>query len=315
MDPLSIGMGAFGLVSSLLGGVFGGGAAKRAAEKQANAAQAASDKVGLSIGEANAPIAAATQHAQELATSGKNRVLDTAGQAKAGMDEMTKNSNAILDPFTGAGQNAVTTLDKGLGEGGTFNHAPTMAELQVDPGYAWRLQQGQLALERSGAAKGGALGGGAAKDLTGYAQGMASQEYQNAFNRYQTDTQGRYDRLFGVSQLGANTGVQQGNNLTAAARYGGDITTRAADTALDADKFTGTVGLQGATQIGDNTMTGARTQADLITQKGNAEASGIIGKANAWGSALGGGANAVSGAITLSQLLKNPALKRAPMPG
>jgi hypothetical protein len=68
-----------------------------------------------------------------------------------------------------------------------FSKGFTGADLQSDPSYRWRLQQGQQALERSAAARGGALSGGSLKDLTDYAQGAASQEYQNAYGRFSND--------------------------------------------------------------------------------------------------------------------------------
>jgi hypothetical protein len=97
----------------------------------------------------------------------------------------------------------------------------------ADPSYQFRLQQGQQALERSAAARGGTFSGRAAKDLTNYAQGAASQEYGNAYNRFQTDRANMLNplqSLAGQAQSSANTvgqaaqtfGQQQGNNLMAA---------------------------------------------------------------------------------------------------
>lgn len=52
-----------------------------------------------------------------------------------------------------------------------------------DPSYQWRLKQGQEAVEKSAAARGGFFSGQTGKELAGYGQGMASQEYQSAFDR------------------------------------------------------------------------------------------------------------------------------------
>jgi len=67
-----------------------------------------------------------------------------------------------------------------------------------DPSYAWRMQQGQQALERSAAARGQLLSGGHLKDLTNYSQGLASTEYGNQFNR-----------LMGIASMGENAAGQQ----------------------------------------------------------------------------------------------------------
>ncbi len=67
-------------------------------------------------------------------------------------------------------------------QGATFT-APTMADLAVDTGYNFRLNEGQRLAQNNAAARGTLRGGAFMKDLTRYGQDMASQEYQNAFNR------------------------------------------------------------------------------------------------------------------------------------
>lgn len=69
----------------------------------------------------------------------------------------------------------------------SLDHRFTMADYQEDPGYAFRLAQGQQSLERGASARGGLYSGRAAKDLTNYAQGAASQEYGKAVDRFNTD--------------------------------------------------------------------------------------------------------------------------------
>lgn len=86
-----------------------------------------------------------------------------------------------------------------------------------DPGYWFRLQQGTQGLQNSAAAGSGALSGAALKDLLTFNQDMASQEYGNAFNRYQTQQGNIFSRLSGIAQLGQNaaSGVgAQGTQLT-----------------------------------------------------------------------------------------------------
>lgn len=60
-------------------------------------------------------------------------------------------------------------------------------EMEADPGYAFRVAEGQKALERSTAASRGLQSGAALKSATRYGQEMGSQEYQNAFNRFQAN--------------------------------------------------------------------------------------------------------------------------------
>jgi hypothetical protein len=58
-------------------------------------------------------------------------------------------------------------------------------QMEADPGYAFRLEEGQKAIDRSAAARGGLQSGAALKAAAEYGQNMGSQEYQNAFNRFQ----------------------------------------------------------------------------------------------------------------------------------
>ena len=60
---------------------------------------------------------------------------------------------------------------------------PTAADMTADPGYQFRLRQGQEALERSGAARGVTNTGGTLRDILDYGQQAASQEYGNVFGR------------------------------------------------------------------------------------------------------------------------------------
>lgn len=57
-------------------------------------------------------------------------------------------------------------------------------QMEQDPGYAFRLAEGQRAIERSTAARGGLQSGAALKAAAQYGQDMASQEYGNSFNRF-----------------------------------------------------------------------------------------------------------------------------------
>jgi hypothetical protein len=91
-----------------------------------------------------------------------------------------------------------------------------MNQFQQDPGYAFRLKEGQNALDRQAAARGGLISGGALKAAERYGQDMGSQEYMNAFNRYQTERAARLNplqSLAGMSQTTANTLGAAGQNM------------------------------------------------------------------------------------------------------
>jgi hypothetical protein len=87
-----------------------------------------------------------------------------------------------------------------------------MEQFQQDPGYAFRQAEGMKALERSAAARGGLLSGGTLKGIQRFGQDLASQEYGNAFNRYQVERSARLNPL--QSLMGSG---QSAANLTASA--------------------------------------------------------------------------------------------------
>lgn len=97
----------------------------------------------------------------------------------------------------------------------------------ADPGYAFQLQQGNQALQNSAAAGSGALSGAALKDLIGYNQQFAGSAYNDAFNRYQTQTGNIYERLMGVSQLGQNAAAGVGASGVALAGNAGQAMSNA----------------------------------------------------------------------------------------
>jgi hypothetical protein len=113
-------------------------------------------------------------------------------------------------PYREAGEAALNKLIPLATEYTPFG----MNQFQADPGYGFRMSEGMKALERSAAARGGLLSGGTGKALQRFGQEMGSQEYQNAFNRYQAERQARLNplqSLAGVGQTAANTlGAQAG---------------------------------------------------------------------------------------------------------
>ena len=79
------------------------------------------------------------------------------------------------------------------------------------------MSEGQKALDRQAAARGGLISGGALKAATRYGQDMGSQEYQNAFNRYQTNRSNQLQPLGNLMSMGQSAASNQG---TAAGNYG-----------------------------------------------------------------------------------------------
>ncbi len=152
-------------------------------------------------------------------------------------------------PWREAGVNA---LNKVTGQLDYLNKPFTNADFVKDPGYQFRLGEGERSINRAAAARGTFGSGGTMKALTRYGQDYASGEFANAYNRYNADRSNIFNRLSAI----AGTGQTATNQV-------------------------GQMGAQTARDIG-------QTQQGM----GNARASGYVGQANAFTNAIGTGLNA-----------------------
>ena len=178
-----------------------------------------------------------------------------AQDANAAQERMFQKQIELQEPFRQGGMTAQNEIMQLLGIGGdkaaagygSMGKAFGADQFQQDPGYAFRQAEGMKALERSAAARGNLLSGSTMKGIQRFGQDLASQEYQNAFNRYQVERSARLNplqSLMGSGQSAANV-------------------------------MTGAAG-----QMGQN-------EASNIYNAGQARASGYIGQANALNTALG----------------------------
>lgn len=128
--------------------------------------------------------------------------------------------NAQEQPFIKGGYGAETKLNDLLGTSGntgaagygslTQQFTPTDFLNNLDPGYGFQLQQGDLALQSANSAGGSALSGPALKSLMSFNQGMAATGYQNAFNRFTTQQNNIFGRLSQIAGLGQSAATQVG---------------------------------------------------------------------------------------------------------
>ena len=150
----------------------------------------------------------ASHNAADASAAGYQKAMTAAnGQQQQSYNQIRTDEN----PFLTAGTGAVNTLASGLAPGGNLVNDFKPSDLTTDPGYQFRLDQGTQALQRSAAAKGGLLTGGTAKDLTTFAQGTASQEYGDAFNRSLQQNQANVGNLFSLAGIGQNANTTLAN--------------------------------------------------------------------------------------------------------
>jgi hypothetical protein len=137
----------------------------------------------------------------------QSAAADRAAQLQKEQFDIT---NEQQRPWREAGGRALTKLES-MAEYKPFD----MATFQQDPSYQFRLDQGTKALERSAAARGGLVSGNTGGALINYGQNAASQEYNNAFNRYQTERNAMlapYMTLAGYGQNSNALSAQAGQN-------------------------------------------------------------------------------------------------------
>tara|TARA_R110002020_G_scaffold10785_5_gene40950 strand:- start:1742 stop:2935 length:1194 start_codon:yes stop_codon:yes gene_type:complete len=126
-------------------------------------------------------------------------------------------------------------VDERLGSQGTPEGYGSLLErfdmdkFEQDPGYQFRQDEARKALERQMAAQGITLGGGgvgeinpqAARAMEELSQGLASQEYGSAYDRYNIDQTNTYNRLAGIAGMGQqSTGQMAGAGQNYATNVG-----------------------------------------------------------------------------------------------
>lgn len=157
---------------------------------------------------------------------------DPAGAIKGAINESKSPSNPaapVADPSMAGDQSGSYYGDPNDSQYGDFTKPFDAEEFYKyqDPGYWFRLQQGKQAVMNGAAAGSGALSGAALKDLIGYNQDSASQEYGNAFNRYQTTQGNIFSRLMGIAQLGQTSAAGVGSTGAQLAGQAGQATSNA----------------------------------------------------------------------------------------
>lgn len=191
MDPFT--MALLGGGASALGGLISSRASGQAAQAQSQAA-----------------MMSALVQAQQAEAARQQLERSQAQGAQAIGDYYGRGVQAYA-PYQQFGQESTNRLATLMGlrpgaDSGALMEQPTLNQLQMDPGYAFREQQGMQAVNRSAAANAGLQSGSALKAAQRFGQDMASQEYGNAYNRFMQNRQNQIAMLQG----GVGTGLTAG---------------------------------------------------------------------------------------------------------
>lgn len=182
----------------------------------------------------------------KAAQKAANQQAAAAEKASKIQKDMFDQVRGDLNPYRTAGSNALAQLMAGMGKDGQFMKTYSGQDIYYDPSYQFRVNQGNNAIQGSAAAQGGLLSGATLKALQNYGQESASQEYQNAYNRFNADQTNQYNRLSNLVGIGQNAAAQTGN-----------------------------AGTQTAQAIANNTMQSANSQAAGTIAAGNSVANGF----------------------------------------
>jgi hypothetical protein len=150
---------------------------------------------------------------------GAKAAKDAAGMQVAGMDRATAAQQAQYEqtredyaPYRELGYTALKDIEA-LKPLLTAQFGPEQFEQYLDPSMDFRRRLGEQTTARALNVGGGFLSGNTLRGLTDYGQNLASTEYANAFNRFQTDRGNIYNTLGNIAGMGmgaTNQGAQYG---------------------------------------------------------------------------------------------------------
>lgn len=173
------------IVGSIVGGIMGSHAANDAASVEQQGAK----------------------QAQQTIEKNQTNAVDA-------QDTALKTITSAEQPYQTLGSTSANGLNTLLGRGFT---APNPNDVASTPEYQFALSQGQHAIDSDAAAKGTLLSGNTGVALQNYGQGLASQQYQNAYKNAQDTFLTNYQSLLGGTTIGQNSTSQlAGANLTTA---------------------------------------------------------------------------------------------------
>ena len=149
------------------------------------------------------------------------------------------------------------------------------ADFQTDPGYNFRLSEGLKAIDRQAAARGGLISGAGLKAAGRFGGDLASQEYGNAFNRFQTNR---------ASQAGLFTDALNRERTRQMDEYGrlSDFTTRGANAAAGTGSSQAAYGTNAANLMSQ----GAQAMGQGVLGAGQSTAAGQMGAGNTYNNAI-----------------------------
>lgn len=209
-----------------VGSIFGGGGAAEAGKAASEGLSGSGLITGALLGNSlsglmDAGADAYSDYDQYETTEDIQRaLLEAQGRAAKVLEpyqklaqESTDKMRQTINSMPNYSQKIATGISDGT-LGGSFD----MQDFRTDPGYEFRRQEGEQAMQRSLAAMGLSQSGSAIKRAMEFNQGLADQSYGDAFSRWATEQGINADLLTG--QQGVQNGLIAGQQALGAAADG-----------------------------------------------------------------------------------------------
>jgi len=209
-------------------------------------------------------------------------------------EKMYKQSREDMRPYMESGVLANTDLNMRMGLAGDTGNKDygflmkrfNNAEFEKDPGYQFRMDEGNRGISATQAARGGLLSGAAAKEAARYNQGFASNEYGNAYARFTGDQDSQYNKLTGIKQDGQSAATNmmsvnmgQGDRMAQGYNNLGDIKAQT----IGAKNASNQQMLSSLNMLGQQSMVGKQSGRQASNySKGNSRPSYIDRNNMAW---------------------------------
>lgn len=149
-----------------------------------------------------------------------DKQANAANNATQATLSMFNTQNSQQAPYRDAGNSALNTILYGQNIGrqfgdvgqGSFTHQFNANDLNANlaPNYEFMKQQGLGATTNFKNSAGGAFSGNTLKGITDYAENYASNAYQNAFSNYTANQTNIFNRLSAVAGFGQTANAQSG---------------------------------------------------------------------------------------------------------
>lgn len=153
----------------------------------------------------------ASNASSDAADSAAQAQTNAANQANATQLQIYNQNTANAKPFMDTGVAANNQLAALMGLNG---QAPDFSVLTNSPTYQFAKQQGMAGMDASAASHGNLFSGGYGKQLVGFNQGLASQQFNNYYNQLAGLSGTGLSASNALAGVGTNYANQVGQNDT-----------------------------------------------------------------------------------------------------